>query len=226
MAASPVMAMPELNTGALYDYLAPMRSTFTKRIINLGNETAFVRVEVAEIIYDAKGDSVEQVLQGADRPLIASPGRLIVPAEGSRDIRLVYRGARATERYFRLRFVPVVPAKDDTFGLGDEERAHYREAIEAQVGVLKAIGGVVLVEPSPTRFDTRLQQREGEVRVTNEGNTTVRLEDFSTYHSKTGCGQGRTVHVRPGQAFIQTAAPSQRFCFTLVEGSQRTRHQR
>ena len=48
---------------------------------------------------------------------MASPARLIVPAKGMQGTRLLHMGGRDTERYFRVRFVPVVPEKRRVRGL-------------------------------------------------------------------------------------------------------------
>ncbi|WP_263261724.1 molecular chaperone [Pseudomonas sp. RIT-PI-S] len=218
------MATPALDSGALYDYLAAGRTTFTKRIGNVGDATAFVRVEVAELTYGPDGKPQERALEGTERPLIASPSRLIIPPGSYREIRVVYRGGRAAERYFRLRFVPVVPRAEEAFGLAQEAREEYQQAIVADVGVLKAIGGVVLVSPRPALFQTSVEQHDNQLRVANRGNTTVVLEGLALCQGPGECGQGKTVHVRPGKTFTLKGEKPQRFLFTLIEGKDRRRY--
>ena len=48
---------PELNVGALYDYLDSGKSTLLKRVRNGGDTTAFVKVSVAELVYDTDGNA-------------------------------------------------------------------------------------------------------------------------------------------------------------------------
>lgn len=224
IASASAIAAPELDTGSLYDYLAPPQVTLTKRVRNLGDVTAFVKVEVAEIFYNSQNAPLEQPLEGIDRALIASPSRLIIPAGSSREVRVVYRGPRLTERYFRVRFVPVIPELTEAFGMSEKDREQYRQAIAASVGVLKAIGGVVLVSPDPERFKTKVTHTGNQLQVANQGNTTVVLEDFVACQVQADCGQGRTLHVRPGTVFTDTAGTDQRFGFTLKEGKQRRRY--
>jgi hypothetical protein len=50
-----------------------------------------------------QGTPAEQPIEGTDRPLVASPSRLIIPAGSRRDVPVVYHGGRLSERYFRLR---------------------------------------------------------------------------------------------------------------------------
>ena len=49
------VAAPELNIGGLYDYLDGDKSTLVKRVRNGGDTTAFVKVSVAELVYDEAG---------------------------------------------------------------------------------------------------------------------------------------------------------------------------
>ena len=120
-------AGPQINVGTVYDYLDADKSTYLKRVFNSGDSTAFVKVNVLEIVYDADGTPkeipVEAAADGASRNgVMASPARLIVPAQGMQGTRLLYMGERDRERYFRVRFVPVVPEKEDEFA-GQKRRA-------------------------------------------------------------------------------------------------------
>lgn len=224
LAVKPAVSAPEIHAAALFDYLLPQQVTFTKRIRNLGDITAFVRVETAEIRYDERGETREVALTGSERELIASPSRMIIPPGSSRDVRVVFRGSRAQERYFRLRFVPVVPHGDDPFGQPEQAQHDYLEAIKASVGVLKAVGGVVLISPEPSVFETRIQQQGASLSVRNNGNTTVVLEDLTPCQANAVCPQGRTVHIRPGKVFTYEGEQGQGLNFTLVEGTQRRRY--
>lgn len=78
-------AGPSINIGTVYDYLDGDKSTFLKRVFNGGDSTAFVKVNILEIVYDADGSHreipVKPQSDGAGRDgLMASPARLIVPA--------------------------------------------------------------------------------------------------------------------------------------------------
>ncbi|MCE6985145.1 molecular chaperone, partial [Pseudomonas frederiksbergensis] len=74
--------------------------------------TAFVKVSVVELVYDNQGQAREVEMDGREalqRGLVVSPARLIIPANGMQAVRLLYRVERDQERYFRLRFIPVLP---------------------------------------------------------------------------------------------------------------------
>lgn len=116
-------AGPAINVGVVYDYLEGDRSSYLKRVYNGGTSTAFIKVNVLEIVYNADGTSREVPVasmtdaKGAATNrdgLMASPARLIVPAGGRQGTRLLYMGQRDKERYFRVRFIPVVPEKKTT----------------------------------------------------------------------------------------------------------------
>ena len=46
-------AAPNINVGSLFDFINSDKGTFLKRVRNSGDATAFVRVEISEIVYDA-----------------------------------------------------------------------------------------------------------------------------------------------------------------------------
>ena len=147
-----VQAGPQINVGTVYDYLDADKSTYLKRVFNSGDSTAFVKVNVLEIVYDADGTPkeipVETAADGASRNgLMASPARLIVPAQGMQGTRLLYMGERDSERYFRVRFVPVVPEKEDEFAVSSEEREDYKKNLSAGVNVMTGFGTVFFVRP-------------------------------------------------------------------------------
>ena len=72
----------------------------------------------------------------SSRRLMASPARLIVPANGMQGTRLLMMGERDRERYFRVRFIPVVPEKEDEFAVSAEEREQYKTTLSAGVNVM------------------------------------------------------------------------------------------
>src|SRR5688572_18753378 len=99
-------ATPQISVGPLFDYLEPTHSNLLKRIRNTGDATAYVRVEVTQMHFDAEGQASETPVDGAalvrNAPgahgVIASPSRLIIAGNGQQATRLVYRGARDQER--------------------------------------------------------------------------------------------------------------------------------
>lgn len=218
-------AAPELNVGALYDYLEPGSSTLLKRVRNGGDSTAFVKVSVAELVYDNDGVAHEVDLQSlplAERGLVVSPARLIVPARGMQAMRVLYRGERDKERYFRLRFIPVLPETNDGFALSESQAEAYRDSLKAGVQLLAGFGTLLFVRPAEAHYQTRAEGEGGKLTVVNQGNSTVVLDHFRVCTAVGGqCGPATKHHLTPGRARQFEGGPGQVFEFELHEGGQR-----
>ncbi|MDR8373595.1 molecular chaperone [Pseudomonas lactis] len=222
-------AGPAINVGVVYDYLEGDRSSYLKRVYNGGTSTAFIKVNVLEIVYIADGTSKEVPITsmtdakgGATNRdgLMASPARLIVPAGGRQGTRLLYMGQRDTERYFRVRFIPVVPEKEDDFAVTDEERAEYKDALAAGVNVMAGYGTVFFVRPQNTRFDTQISQTTSRYTLRNAGNSVVVLDEFRdcSVAKKTDCEATTKHHILPGRQLVFEKKPERQFSFQLIEG--------
>lgn len=224
--ASTVQAGPSINIGTIYDYMASDKSSYLKRINNVGDSTAFVRVNIYEMTFDADGKATETALdnQGplsAERKgLVASPARLIIPGKGMQGTRLLYLGNRDVERYYRVRFVPVVPEKEDQFAVPEEERKAYKNSMSAGVNILTGYGSVFFVRPENTRFTTRVHNSAIEYRVENAGNSTIELDGFKdcSMSQATDCKATRKIHLRPGKYFAFSKEPGRTYSYNLIEG--------
>jgi P pilus assembly chaperone PapD len=220
-------AGPSINVGVVYDYLDGDKSTYLKRVFNGGTSTAFVKVNVSEILYNANGTSREVPLKNqadlnARDGLMASPARLIVPANGMQGTRLLYMGERDSERYFRVRFIPVVPDKDDEFALSSEEREDYKNSMAAGVNILAGYGTVFFVRPKATQYDTRIDDSASQYRLNNSGNTTVVVDEFKdcAVADPNDCAPVTKNHILPGRVFRFEKQAGRVYRFTLVEGAE------
>ena len=225
-------AGPAINVGVVYDYLDGDKSTYLKRVFNGGDSTAFVKVNILEIIYDAQGKPEEVELKpqsdAASRDgLMASPARLIVPANGMQGTRLLFMGQRDRERYFRVRFVPVVPEKEDEFAIPAEEREQYKQSLSAGVNVLAGYGTIFFVRPKDTRYSTQIDDGAVNYTLTNKGNTVVVVDEFKDCAAKdeNDCRPVIKSHVMPGKAFSFEKQAGRHYNFTLVEGSEQKKHE-
>ena len=223
-----VQAGPQINVGTVYDYLDGDKSTYLKRVFNSGDSTAFVKVNILEIIYDADGTHreipVATQADGSGRDgLMASPARLIVPANGMQGTRLLHMGARDTERYFRVRFVPVVPEKEDEFAVSSEERDTYKENLSAGVNVMTGFGTVFFVRPKNSRFDSVIDDSAGVYRLRNNGNTVVVVDEFRncSLKNETECEPTTKHHVLAGKSFEFEKKPGREYRFNLIEGADK-----
>ena len=222
-------AGPLINVGVVYDYLEGDRSSYLKRVFNGGTSTAFIKVNVLEILYNPDGTTREVPVASIANDkgttssrdgLMASPSRLIVPANGRQGTRLLFMGQRDKERYFRLRFIPVVPEKDDNFGISDEERAEYKDHLAAGINVMAGYGTVFFVRPKDTRFDTRINETVEQYQVRNAGNSTVVLDEFHdcSIANATDCVPTTKHHILPERQLTFEKKPGRRYSFVLVEG--------
>ena len=226
LATLPLLAQagPQIHIGPFYDYLAPDKSVQLKRIYNTGDATAYVKVEIEEIVYAADGSSKEVPLaldasSVTRNGLIASPARMIIPSSGSQSTRLVFMGERSQERYFRLRFLPVVPEKEDQFAISDDDRQDYKETLSAGLNVMTGFGAVFVVHPKDSRYDTRLDDRAQEYQVRNAGNALVTIDEFTDCPKDSDCLAPSKTHVRPGQSHCFSKQPGHRYSFKLIEGA-------
>jgi len=219
-------AGPQINVGTVYDYLDADKSTYLKRVFNSGDATAFVKINVLEIVYGTDGTPQEipvvNAADGASRNgLMASPARLIVPAQGMQGTRLLYMGARDKERYFRVRFVPVVPEKEDDFVVSGEERDEYRKSLSAGVNVMTGFGTIFFVRPRDARFDTAVNDTENRYELRNNGNTVVIVDEFKScsLSKESDCGATTKHHVLAGKTFAFDKEKGREYRFFLIEGN-------
>ncbi|MHC8375727.1 molecular chaperone [Pseudomonas sp. MDT1-16] len=225
---SVVQAGPQINVGTVYDYLDADKSTYLKRVFNSGDATAFVKVNVLEIVYDADGTTreipVENAADGASRNgVMASPARLIVPAQGMQGTRLLYMGERDRERYFRVRFVPVVPEKEDDFVVTQDEREDYKKSLSAGVNLMTGFGTIFFVRPKDARFETAVNETDSRYELRNNGNTVVIVDEFKSCSltEEADCGATTKHHVMAGKTFGFDKEKGREYRFFLIEGDSK-----
>jgi hypothetical protein len=221
-------AGPQINVGTVYDYLDADKSTYLKRVFNSGDATAFVKINVLEIIYGADGlpkeVPVANAADGASRNgVMASPARLIVPAQGMQGTRLLYMGERDRERYFRVRFVPVVPEKEDEFVVSSEEREDYKNSLSAGVNVMTGFGTIFFVRPKNARFATVINETDSRYELRNDGNTVLIVDEFKScaLSKESDCGATTKHHVLAGKTFAFDKEKGRQYSFFLIEGSEK-----
>lgn len=218
-------ASPDISVGTLFDHMEPDKSQLLKRVRNSGGATAYVRVEITEMHFDAAGNISETPVDAAALArnakgvsgLIASPSRLIIPANnGQQATRLVYRGQRDAERYYRVRFVPVVPNTGE-FSFDEQQASQYKEGLDAGVTVFTGFGAMVFVPPTDARYDTRIDAQA----VSNQGNATIVLGNLRqcSVSKPEHCEEGRQIQVLPGKRHILAGDATHFTRFDLQEGA-------
>lgn len=220
-------AGPAISIGSLYNYMDEGKTSLLKRVYNSGTSTAFVKVRIAEIIYNPDGtntemDELSSIKDTSDMEgLIASPAHLIVPAGGAGTSRLIYIGQRDKERYFRVRFVPVLPEKKDEFLISDAESEQYKKSLSAGVNVLTGYGSFLIVRPNEVKYDTKISDLPGKYQISNNGNSTVALDIFyECTENGNQCSEPAKHHILPGRQLILDKKNGHSYNFDLIEGSR------
>lgn len=228
MSAFSVYAGPMLNVGALNEFIQPNSNTLAKRIYNSGDVTAFVRVEISEIFFNTDNSYLEKpiemdsIVNGKASGLISSPPRLIIPADGRQTNRLLFVGNRDVERYFRVRYIPVIPAHADEFGLSERIASEYAKTINAGLTVLTGFGTIITVQPTHQKFNTVLYGRNHILDVTNKGNTSVVLSGLKACDiNLNNCSESVNVQLRPGKNVKRISDIGKVWSYTLIEGGSK-----
>ncbi|WP_247605518.1 hypothetical protein, partial [Providencia rettgeri] len=204
-----VYALPSIGIGSMYDVFTPDTQSLTKRVYNTGTSTAFVRVDVLEINPEDKGISIESPQKTIDGNklekdrLIVSPLRLIIPPSGFQSVRMIWPGEREKERYFRVRFTPVLPQDNDGFEMNKDAIEKYKkEALDIGVNVLTGYGSIVIVQPIDPIFNTVMNKSNGHIKVINNGNATIVLEDIRYCNlNSIDCDISTRQFILPGKTF-------------------------
>lgn len=225
-----VSATPVLGIGSMYDVITLDAQSMTKRIYNTGTSTAFSRVDVLEIDpTNMKGNAEtpqkEIIADNINKNrLIVTPSRLIIPPGGFQSVRIIWPGDRKVEKYFRVRFTPVVPQANDSFGLDQKAVSEYRKnSLKAGVNVLTGYGTIVIVQPEKPVFNSIFDQsKKGVITVRNNGNTTISLDNIRQCKSaKTDCGNSNREFIIPGKSKALNVQPGYQIYFTLIEGGNK-----
>jgi len=223
-----VSATPVIGIGSMYDVLTTGTQSIAKRIYNSGDSTAFVRVEILQIhpgkINEAKETPQKEVSGNTlekDR-LIVTPLRMIIPPSGFQSVRILWPGDRSVERYFRVRFTPVMPELNDGFGLDPHSAGEYRKTtLKAGLNVLTGYGTIVVIQPDNPVFNTVVDNADpGKVTVSNAGNATISLDNVRSCKSAVSdCGEITREFIFPGKSKSVVKKSGYKTNFTLIEGN-------
>ncbi|MFP7609933.1 hypothetical protein [Serratia quinivorans] len=212
-----VSATPVIAIGSMYDILTPEMQSMTKRIYNTGTSTAFVRVDVLEINpggekndkespqREVSGNTIEK------ERLIITPLRMIIPPSLFQTTRILWPGSRLQERYYRVRFTPVMPDAVDSFGLDNHAVNEYRQkSLQAGLNVLTGYGTIVIVQPDNPKFNYLIDHsRPKIISIKNNGNATISLDNIRQ------CKPGNTEPPRFFWRVLSPEAQAARSLFAL-----------
>ncbi|WP_454878806.1 hypothetical protein [Serratia inhibens] len=222
-----VAASPGIGIGSMYDVLMPGENNLVKKVYNSGDSTAFVRVDVLEIKLDVKGNEQELVPQKLDgeglnkNRLIATPQRMIIPPSELQSVRLLWPGSREKERYYRVRFTPVVPDKTNDFGLSEKQIQEYKGSINAGVNILAGYGSILYVMPDNPEFNTVVTNDTAGINVKNLGSATIVLDDIRHCSNKDeACSAATRQMIIPGKSTLIKKEAGSMIKFRLNEAGK------
>ncbi|WP_437616472.1 hypothetical protein [Erwinia sp. V71] len=226
--APSALSAPVIGIGSMYDLLTPGVQSVTKRVYNTGDSTAFVRIELLEIhpAHDKDAEEIAQKEVTEHRPeknrLIVTPLRMIIPPGGFQTVRILWPGERTAERYFRIRFTPVIPDSDDSFGLNKEAIGKYRQqSLQAGLNVLTGYGTIAIIQPDKPYFNSVVEATSPAlITVENKGNATISLDNIRhCRYVHTDCGNISREFILPGRSKSVNKKAGYQTTFTLLEGN-------
>lgn len=218
--SSKTHAAAEISIGTLFDYMPSNKTTYLKKIMNMGDSTAFIKISINEIKYDENGKPYEVPEQEAEnRTLIASPSRLIIPAKGVQATRLLFLDKKEVERYFRVRFVPVQPKHND--GFDEEQIKQDSEEISAGIQLLTGYGAFLFITPEKTEYSTEIIENSNFAEIKNNGNATIILDYFEVCKKITKeCSNATKYHILSSSKKQLVKNSNESYHFQLIEGDK------
>lgn len=213
-------ANPQIDVGEMYDYLEGDKISIAKHIFNSGGGGALVRVDLLEILYTVAGVPIEVPIKDPRRSLMVVPKQFFVAAGESRIIRLIFFGERNHERYFRVRFIPVIQEQASKFGAVESKYEVGEKALTANINLLVGYGAVFFVRPTNTVFNTLINEEAQNYAIVNEGNSVVIVDAFRDcpQGERTRCIPATKHHILPGKDFQFEKQLGHEYRFTLIEG--------
>ena len=128
-------------------------------VINQGDEIAYVKVEVLEVLNPGTEKEERNIVSNPEQILfVASPSKLAIPPGGRKQVRLVNLAPPGKEKIFRINFTPVLPPLEETTeGLG--------------VTFVIAYQVLVLVHPAQPIEKLAIKRDPISISFHNQGNT-------------------------------------------------------
>ncbi|MEB5972560.1 hypothetical protein ACWXWB_04620 [Pantoea dispersa] len=220
-------AIPQISVGQMYDFIEGDKSTYLKRISNNGDNTAFIKTEVSEVSWDASGRKTEKRIDANAASsanidgLIVTPARMIVPAKGMQPSRLLVTGNRDKERYYRVRYIPVMPKDQYEFGQTKKEFEQYNNKLNVGINILTGYGTMTIVRPKNVIFNTVINDNGGDITIVNNGNSSIILDGLRQC-ANNKCAESSSSIVLPGKKIQLRKIAKKSWQFTLLEGNKKS----
>ncbi len=150
---------------------------------NQGDETAYVQIEVLEVLNPGTENEVRRsVAEDEEILFVASPAKIAIPPKGRKRVRLVSLADPDGEKVYRINFTPVLPPLD-----GDEDMG---------VRVVIAYQVLALIHPLEPVENLEVKRDPISISFKNKGNsyalvTNIRQCDKDGENCKDDLGSKR-----------------------------------
>ena len=157
--ASTALAAEIILDRSIIDFSATEPPRHDVTVINQGDDIAYVKVEVLEVLNPGTENEERNLVNNPERiQFVASPSKLAIPPGGRKQVRLVNLAPPGEERVFRVNFTPVLaPLEEQTEGLG--------------VKFVVAYQVLALIHPAQPVENLVTQRNANSIQFDNQGNS-------------------------------------------------------
>ena len=134
-------------------------------ISNQSDDTAYVSVEVLEVLDPGTDKEIRQAVDNLKSiNFVASPSKVVIPAKGKKQVRLVNLKPSDSEQVYRINFTPVEAPLANQEGMG--------------VRILIAYQVLALIQPDKPEENLQFERNGKQLTITNKGNSYALVSDF------------------------------------------------
>ncbi|MGF1834973.1 hypothetical protein [Photobacterium sanguinicancri] len=168
----------------LVEYVNPQQDFIVTEVFNGHDKTAFVRVEAEEVI-DFTAENIERrkINEVEGDSIAIVPSKFITPADSSSSVKVYFTEGREKDRLYRVKYVPVRGKERAEFAGADE----HKEDTAAAIGIDLVFSQGVLVPKKNASYSYTINNNNGEIVVSNTGDSYFRLRNMNKCTSKGKC---------------------------------------
>jgi P pilus assembly chaperone PapD len=144
-------------------------------VSNQSDETAYVKVEILEVINPGEPNEERKVVDNLDTiSFVATPAKLVIPPKGRKQVRLVNLAVSDKEKVYRINFTPVAAPLSGDEGMG--------------VRILIAYQVLALIHPTKPVEKLEVSRKAKQLTISNTGNTYALISNMKQCDDKgKGC---------------------------------------
>jgi P pilus assembly chaperone PapD len=203
-------------------FIPQNKSFANSEVFNKGEQTAYVSMELSEIINPRAKDEHEQKidLEKPDSPIIVTPSQMIIPAGGKAPYKVfVNEKFRDKDRYY-------VSLVKEVFGSPIQKEKQKEKQVKSNINMSMSWGVLVVVPKLNPNYATKIESDNNNITFTNKGDSLVLIEDLYICKSDGNCGNAVNYRLFPGEtkAFCDDCSEGDEVNFKLIEGVNQKEH--